>query len=84
MTAIRPRVRIHGPTLAVLMTKHGISADGLGRRANLSGAAVRMFRNGQRQTTYATTAQRLADALGEPVRAFAAPYAGGDDEKATR
>jgi transcriptional regulator with XRE-family HTH domain len=79
--AIQPRVRIHGPTLAALMAKHGISAEGLGRRCGLSGAAVRMFRNGQRKTTYARTAQRMADAMGEPVRAFAAPYAGGDEGK---
>lgn len=73
---IQPRVRIHGPTLGALMTKHDMSAAGLARRAGMSAAAVRMFRNGQRKTTYARTAQRLADALGEPVRAFATPYAG--------
>lgn len=63
------------------MAKHGVSAEGLGRRAGLSGAAVRMFRNGQRKTTYARTAQRLADALGEPVRAFATPHAGDENAK---
>jgi transcriptional regulator with XRE-family HTH domain len=73
---IQPRVKIHGPTLAALMAKHGFSAAGLGARAGLSASAVRMFRGGQRKTTYARTAQRLADALGEPVRAFATPYAG--------
>lgn len=70
---VMPRVRIHGPTLGALMLKHGMSPDGLGLRAGVSAPLIRMMRGGQRPTTKAVTAQRIADALGEPVRAFATP-----------
>lgn len=76
MQPVIPRVRIHGPTLAALMAKRHMTPIGLGKRAGLTASAVRMFIRGDRPTTYARTAQRMADALGEPVRAFATPYAG--------
>lgn len=68
-----PRVSIHGPTLGALMLKHGMSPAGLAMRAGVSAPLVRMLRAGQRKSTKAVTAQRIADALGEPVRAFATP-----------
>ena len=70
---LMPRVTIHGPTLGALMLKHEMSPAGLAMRAGVSAPFIRMLRAGQRKTTKAVTAQRIADALGEPVRAFATP-----------
>lgn len=70
---IIPRVRIDGSALRALMVKHDMSTSGLALRAGVSPPLIRMFRCGQRKTTMATTAQRIADALGEPVRSFATP-----------
>lgn len=71
--AVQPRVRVHGPTLGALMLKHGMTPAGLALRAGVSAPFIRMLRGGQRPTTKAVTAQRIADALGEPVRTFATP-----------
>lgn len=55
------------------MVKHDMTPAGLALRAGVSAPLIRMLRGGQRKSTRAVTAQRIADALGEPVRAFATP-----------
>lgn len=71
--AVVPRVVVHGDVLRALMAKHGMSSAGLGMRAGLSPACIRMLCSGQRAQTKTVTAQRIADALGEPLRTFASP-----------
>lgn len=74
-----PRAVIHGDVLRALMAKHGMSSAGLAMRASVSPALIRMFTNGYRTSTKTLTADRIADALGEPMSTFATalPRAGG-------